>query len=322
MNIDQIRELVNPEMQAVTASIADQFGSDVSLIKEMSQYIFNGGGKRLRPILALLSAKVFNYSGIHHITIAAIVELIHTATLLHDDVVDNSNLRRGKKTANYVWGNPASVLVGDYLYSRSFQMMVNINSMDVLRILANSSNMIAAGEVMQLMNCNDPSTNEKKYMETILRKTATLFQAAAELGAVIAEQSSEICHKMSLYGLHLGMAFQIVDDALDYGASDNDIGKNIGDDLAEGKPTLPLIHILNHGDADQVNLVKNAIQHGSLENISAIKQAILETEALNYTYAAAEMQVKSACDCLREIPNSIYKEALVDLANYAIARKF
>lgn len=322
MNIDQIRELVSTEMQAVTTVIADQFGSDVALIKEMSQYIFMNGGKRLRPMLVLLSAKAFDYSGTQHIQLAALIELIHTATLLHDDVVDNSTMRRGKKTANYVWGNPASVLVGDYLYSRSFQMMIAINDMAILRILANASNTIAEGEVMQLANCHDPSTNEKQYMETILRKTATLFQAATELGAMISQQPQEVCVSMANYGLHLGMAFQLVDDALDYGASDTDIGKNLGDDLAEGKPTLPLIHILNNGDASQIQLVKAAIQQGSVENIAAIQQAISDTEALYYTYAAAEKQVKLACDCLREVPESNYKTALVALANYAIARKF
>lgn len=320
-SINQIRELVNTEMQLVTKTIADQFGSDVSLIKEMSQYIVGGGGKRLRPMLVLLSANAFQYSGEHHITIAAIVELIHTATLLHDDVVDGSTLRRGKKTANQVWGNPASVLVGDFLYSRTFQMMVKINSIEVLQILANASNTIAEGEVMQLVNCHNSSANENNYMETILRKTATLFQAAAELGAVVSGQSSETCHKMAMFGLHLGMAFQLVDDALDYGAVETDIGKNIGDDLAEGKATLPLIHILNHGDANQIELVKSAIHQGSIDQINAIKQAILDTDALSYTYAAAEKQVKLACDFLRDIPDSPYKNSLIALAHYAVERK-
>lgn len=321
MNIEQIRELVAPEMGQVTKTIAEQFGSDVSLIKEMSQYIFGGGGKRLRPILALLSAKAFHYSGAHHIIIAAVVELIHTATLLHDDVVDNSTLRRGRKTANEVWGNSASVLVGDYLYSRSFQMMLKIEHLKVLQILANASNIIAEGEVMQLVNCHNPSTNESTYMETILRKTATLFQAAGELGAVISNQAANVCHNMAMYGMHLGMAFQLVDDALDYGASETDIGKNIGDDLAEGKPTLPLIHILNHGDASQIALVKAAINKEGAEHIDAIKQAILDTDALGYTYAAAEKQITLACNYLQDLPDSIYKDGLTALAHYAIARK-
>lgn len=322
MNIDQIRELVNTEMQAVTAKIASQFGSDVDMVKEMSQYIFGGGGKRLRPMLAILSANAFGYEGDHHITIAAIVELIHTATLLHDDVVDNSNLRRGRKTAHTVWGNSGSVLVGDYLYSRAFQMMVQINSIHVLKILADASNIIAEGEVMQLANCGDPTTNEAKYFETIARKTATLFKAATELGAFIANQSVDITDAMANYGLHLGMAFQLVDDAFDYTASPTEIGKNIGDDLAEGKPTLPLIYILNHGSVEQIALVKSAITQKNSEYIAAIQHAISGTKALDYTYEMAKKHQYLACNYLKDIPNSTYKDALIALARYAVDRHF
>jgi octaprenyl-diphosphate synthase len=292
------------------------------MIKEVSEYINGSGGKRLRPILALLSAKAFDYEGEHHILIAAIVELIHTATLLHDDVVDNSNLRRGKQTANVVFGNNASVLVGDFLYSRSFQMMVLINNLQVMKILADASNRIAEGEVMQLMNCNDPSTNESKYMETILRKTATLFEAAAELGAVVSGQNEAVCQSMAKFGLHTGMAFQLVDDALDYGSSDKDIGKTIGDDLAEGKPTLPLIHVLQHGNSDQINLVKQAIENNRADNLTAIRAAIADTKALDYTLAAAERQVAIAIECLVDLPDSHYKAGLIALAQYAVTRQF
>lgn len=322
MKINEVRALVEPEIQQVTKTIAEQFGSDVDMIKQVSHHITGGGGKRLRPMLALLSAKAFGYEGHHHILVAAIVELIHTATLLHDDVVDHSSLRRGKKTANVVFGNEASVLVGDFLYSRSFQMMVEINKMQVMKILADASNIIAEGEVMQLVNCNDPNTNEANYMETILRKTATLFEAAAELGAVVSEQDKETCKAMANFGLHLGMAFQLVDDALDYGSSDKDIGKNIGDDLAEGKPTLPLIHILQHGNSEQINLVKQAIEHSNTDNLETIKTAIADTKALDYTFASAEKQIALAIDCLSELTDSPYKTALIALAQYAVARKF
>ncbi len=322
MQIDKIRALVNTEMEAVVTTIAEQFGSDVQMIKDVSKHIASGGGKRLRPMIALLSAKAFNYSGQHHILVAAIVELIHTATLLHDDVVDHSKLRRGKKTANEVFGNEASVLVGDFLYSRAFQMMIQIQSMQVMRILADASNIIAEGEVMQLVNCNQPNTKEKQYLTTIFKKTAKLFEAAAQLGAVVAEQPEAVQNNMATYGRELGTAFQLVDDALDYGSSNKDIGKSIGDDLAEGKPTLPLIYVLNNGSANQKTLVKQAIENNDISNLEAIKTAIQDTGALEYTLRQAHKHAEQAIIALDTLAESQAKHALITLAEYAVKRSY
>jgi len=322
MSLDNVRALVSEQMKQVDHTIASQFGADIELIKELSEHIFGGGGKRLRPMLALLSAKACGYEGQHHVTIAAIVELIHTATLLHDDVVDESSQRRGKKTANVVWGNSASVLVGDFLYSRSFQMMVQIENMTVMSILANASNTIAEGEVMQLVNCNDPKTTTDAYMETIRRKTATVFQAATEIGAIIAQESQETITALRNYGLHLGIAFQLVDDILDYGFNDAKLGKNMGDDLREGKPTLPLIHALAHGSQQQKALINAAIKQGKTEHVDEILQAIKTTGALEVCMDVAKEQSQKAIDDLSPLPESKYKKALMDLATFACNRSF
>ncbi len=257
MEISEVRELVNSDMQDVNNLILQRLESDVVLINQIGHYIINSGGKRLRPMLVLIAARALGYTGNQHIDIAAIIEFIHTATLLHDDVVDESDMRRSNETANAVWGNAASVLVGDFLYSRAFEMMVDVDQMRIMEILSHATNRIAEGEVLQLLNCNDPDVDEHKYREVILRKTAVLFEAGTRLGAVLCQSDEATEQQLADYGLHLGIAFQMIDDALDYGSSDQDIGKNIGDDLAEGKPTLPLIRAMQQCSEDTAAALKN-----------------------------------------------------------------
>lgn len=318
----EIRELVAHELELVDQTIVDRLSSDVVLINQLSSYIINSGGKRLRPLLALLSAQACGYQGNAHIQTAAIVEFIHTATLLHDDVVDASDLRRGKETANAIWGNEASVLVGDFLYSRAFQMMVEVNQMRVLGILAETTNTIAEGEVMQLLNCNEPDTTEEQYINVIQSKTAKLFEAATRLGAVLAEQDEEIELALAAYGMHLGTAFQLIDDALDYSSSSNDIGKNIGDDLAEGKPTLPLIHAMRNGSAADKDLISDAIRNGGLENIEQVTQIIESTHSIAYTRELARGEADNAINSLQCLKETSYKKALIELAHFAVERSF
>lgn len=320
IKLESIRTLVAEDMGAVNRLILTHLESPITLIKQLGQHILNSGGKRLRPMLALLSARCFNYDGLQHIRLAAIVEFIHTATLLHDDVVDESKMRRGQETANAIWGNQASVLVGDFLFSRSFQMMVEINSIKVMDILAHASNTIAAGEVLQLMNCHDPDTTEARYMEVIEAKTARLFAAATQLGAHVAGQSEAIELAMAEYGLRVGNAFQLVDDALDYSGNAEEMGKNIGDDLAEGKPTLPLIYVMQHGNATQKKLIADAIHQGSLDKLTEIQETIASTGAIEYTYAAARREAMAAINALKIIPESIYKNALIELAEFTLER--
>lgn len=320
VHLEDIRTLVQADMQAVDALIVANLASPITLIQQLGQHIIKGGGKRLRPLLALLSAKCFGYEGIHHIRLAAIIEFIHTATLLHDDVVDESDLRRGQETANAIWGNSASVLVGDFLFSRSFQMMVELNSLKVMDILAEASNTIAAGEVLQLMNCHEPDTTEERYMEVIHAKTAKLFAAATQLGAHIAGQSLAIEQQMGLYGMHLGAAFQLIDDALDYSGNAEEMGKNIGDDLAEGKPTLPLIYVMRNGTPAQQALIAQAIQQGSLDQLADIQRTVASTGAIEYTYAAAKREALAAIQALDNVPESPYRQALVQLANFTLER--
>ena len=322
MSIDEVMSLVAADKESVDNVIRQRLHSDVVLVNQLGHYIISSGGKRLRPVLLLLSARAFGYQGYHHIPLAAVVEFIHTATLLHDDVVDASDLRRGKETANAIWGNEASVLVGDFLYSRAFQMMVEVGSMQVMDILASATNVIAEGEVMQLMNCNEPNTTEETYLEVIRYKTAKLFEAATKLGAVISGRSEDEIDAMSRYGMHLGTAFQLVDDVLDYSASSDEIGKNIGDDLAEGKPTLPLIYVMRHGDSDQVNVVREAIEQGGRENIAQIIEAVVATGALDYTYKAAQTEAEKAIAFLDVLPDSPYKQALISVAEFSVSRTF
>ena len=320
MDIAQIRNLAADDMAAVDDLIRRRLQSDVVLINQLGHYIINSGGKRLRPLLVLLSARALGYPGPHHHQLAAIVEFIHTATLLHDDVVDASELRRGRETANAVWGNEASVLVGDFLYSRAFEMMVEVDSMRVMQILAEATNTIAEGEVLQLLNCHEPDTTEQQYLEVILRKTAKLFEAATQLGAVLAGSDADTERAMAAYGVHLGTAFQLIDDALDYSGDQETIGKQLGDDLAEGKPTLPLIHVMREGSPAQVETVRRAITDGGRELIGEVTSAIASTGAIAYTSRLAMDEALQARAALDALPASAYRDALIGLADYAVSR--
>ena len=321
MTLEQIQQLSANDMAAVNQHIFAQLNSDVALINQLGIYIVNSGGKRLRPLLAVLAARALQYQGNDHIVVAAIIEFIHTSTLLHDDVVDESTLRRGKQTANAVFGNQASVLVGDFLYSRSFQMMVSLDDMRIMQILADATNVIAEGEVLQLMNVNDADTTEQSYMQVIYCKTAKLFEAATQLAAIIAQQPEAVVNSMKLYGMHLGTAFQLIDDVLDYQADAAELGKNIGDDLAEGKPTLPLIHALKHGSPAQQQLIRDAITEGNgLANLDAIMTALNETDAFGYARRRAEQEAEKARQALSVLPESDYKQALLALADIAVSR--
>lgn len=322
MDLKQISDLSKPDMSAVNKLIYQQLQSDVVLVNQIGLYIVNGGGKRIRPLLTVLAARAVGYEGDKHLTLAAIIEFIHTATLLHDDVVDESTLRRGMDTANEVFGNQASVLVGDFLYTRSFQMMVNLEKMQIMEILADATNVIAEGEVLQLMNCNDPNTSEESYLKVIYCKTARLFEAATQLAAIIGEKDSKTIEAMRLYGMHLGTAFQLIDDVLDYGASSEALGKNIGDDLSEGKPTLPLIHIINTGNEQQKQLIRDAIEHRTgMANLPAVMQALQDTKALEYATDKAEQESLLAIEAIAFLPESEHKEALIGLAKIAVERK-
>jgi octaprenyl-diphosphate synthase len=321
-DIEKLRALVAEDAAAVDKLTRARLYSDVVLINQLSHYIIAGGGKRLRPLLALLSAKAAGYEGSKHIDVAVILELVHTATLLHDDVVDASKMRRGRETANLVWGNEASVLVGDFLYSRAFQMMVDLENIRVLEILADATNTIAEGEVMQLASCGDPDTTEERYLTTIHNKTAKLFEAAATLGAIIAGRGGEFENAMGAYGRHIGAAFQLVDDALDYSSSEQAMGKNVGDDLAEGKPTLPLLYAMWHGTGGQAAMIRTAIENGGLENIDQIMLAIESTGAITYTFARAQAEADKALAALAEIPKSPYRDALEALVEFAVYRSF
>ena len=320
MNIDEIKQLTDADMQAVDELIKKRLYSEVVLVNQVSQYIVNSGGKRLRPLLALLSANAYGYQGEGHYALAAIVEFIHTATLLHDDVVDESVLRRGNETANALFGNAASVLVGDFLYSRSFQMMVELDNFKIMEILSESTNIIAEGEVLQLMNCHDADTTEARYIEVIHFKTAKLFEAATRLGAVICDRPENEETAMASYGMHLGTAFQLIDDVLDYSSSSEEMGKNVGDDLAEGKPTLPLIYAMRNGNEAEAALVRKAIEEGGLDYIDEIMAIIKKTGAIEYTEAAAKKEAELAIEQLAHLPESDYKQALITLAEYSVNR--
>ncbi len=320
MDFKSVQALVEEDMQGVNAAIRQYLHSDVALINEMANYIINSGGKRLRPMLAILCAKACGYEGDKHYLVAAIIEFIHTATLLHDDVVDESSMRRGNETANSIWGNETTVLVGDFVFSRSFEMMVDVGEMRVMEILARASNTIAEGEVMQLLNCNDPETTEERYMMVIQSKTAKLFEAACQLGAILARQSKEIEQACANYGMHIGTAFQLKDDLLDYQASSEEMGKNIGDDLAEGKPTLPLIHALKNSNGSTAEMVRNAIINGGKQHLQEIMQVIEATDAVAYTEASANQQAQNAKQQIEKLPSNRYRDALAELTNFAIAR--
>ena len=326
MNIEQILQLIKPEMTKVNHFIEKQLYSDVVLINQISQYIIHSGGKRLRPILHLLCSRAISTEAsdidAKAIKLAAVIEFIHTATLLHDDVVDESELRRGKETANELWGNAASVLVGDFLYSRAFEIMVSLNSMRVMEVMSHSTNTIAEGEVLQLLNCHDASTDEARYLQVIHCKTAKLFESSSQLAAILAQTDQNIEDAMAKFGMHLGTAFQIIDDVLDYSSTKEEMGKNIGDDLSEGKPTLPLIYAMNHGNAEQSELIKNAIESGGLDQIQEISAAINATGALDYARNIAKNEAQQAINQLSCLPDSEYKKALIALTNFSVNREY
>lgn len=321
MDLAAIKRLSDTDMNAVDQLIMQELRSDVALINQLGLYIISAGGKRLRPLLAVLSAKAFGYEGKHHHTLAAVIEFIHTSTLLHDDVVDESDMRRGRETANAKFGNEASVLVGDFLYSRAFQLMVSVDSMRVMNILADATNVIAEGEVMQLMNCNDPDTTEERYFAVIYSKTARLFEAATQLGVVLAGESAELENAMCAYGRHLGTAFQLVDDILDYTADAETMGKEIGDDLAEGKPTLPLLYAMWHGSSEQSEMIRNAIESGGQrDKINLVLKAMEDTGAIRYAEEKAVEETQKAIAAIQILPESEYKQALIELAHIAVKR--
>ena len=321
VTFDAVSNLARDDMEAVDRLISTSLESDVALVSQVSRYIVASGGKRLRPLIVLLAARAFGYDGEQHVRAAAIIEFIHTATLLHDDVVDSSSRRRGKESANTVFGNQASVLVGDFLYSRAFQMMVDIGRMRVMQILADATNTIAAGEVLQLMNVHDPDTTEEAYRQVIYRKTARLFEAGAQIAAVLAERSEADEGALIEYGRNLGMAFQLVDDALDFDASPDELGKNLGDDLAEGKATLPLIYAMQRGSAAEREVIRNAILQGGLDDLESIQSIIESTGALQYTAARAQEAADVAIGALSGIPGSDYKQALVAIAEFSVRRR-
>lgn len=321
MDIKEIQQLSQQDMENVNSLIIEQLHSDVVLINQIGHYIIAGGGKRMRPLLSVLSARALGYQGKAHIKLAAIIEFIHTSTLLHDDVVDESDLRRGRDTANALFGNAASVLVGDFLYSRSFQLMTQLNNLRVMEILADATNVIAEGEVLQLLNCQDPDTSEERYLQVIYCKTAKLFEAATRLGAVISKQKPEIEQAMQNYGKYLGTAFQLIDDLMDYTSDSEDMGKNVGDDLAEGKPTLPLIYAMQHAKPQQKTLIRQVIEHGDgRQHLEAILEAMQETGALEYCQQAAQAEAEKAVQALAPLPESKEKQALKALAYIAAKR--
>jgi octaprenyl-diphosphate synthase len=309
-------------MQAVDEVIRLSLHSEVVLINQVAEYIINSGGKRLRPALVLLSAGVIGEIKAQHHTLAAVVEFIHTATLLHDDVVDESSMRRGRATANTMFGNAASVLVGDFVYSRAFQMMVSVQNMRVMEILAEATNIIAEGEVLQLLNIHDADVTDEAYLQVIHYKTAKLFEAATRLGAIINNASAKDEAAMAEYGMRLGTAFQLIDDVLDLSGDSSDIGKNLGDDIAEGKPTLPLLYAMRKGNDTQRTLIRKAIEQGGLEDFSAIIQAVKDTGALDYVRDVAKNEAELACQAIAHLPSNQYREAMVALAEFSVSRSF
>jgi octaprenyl-diphosphate synthase len=317
-----IQQLTLIEAKAVDQLIVSELSSDVILINEIGRYIVTNGGKRLRPMLLLLAAKALGEVSQNHLILAAVIEFIHTATLLHDDVVDESDLRRGEASANAVWGNAASVLVGDYLYSSAFEMMVRTDNMRVMELLSKTTTAIAEGEVLQLLNCNNPDTTEAKYLEVIARKTAILFSAATQLAGILSNSGEEIETALAQYGQHLGIAFQLIDDALDYKATSEELGKNLGDDLAEGKPTLPLIYAIQNGTPEEAAIVIAAIKNGNRDVFNDVYAVVKRTNAITYTEQQADLQAQKAIDSLGILPESDYKNALILLAKFAVQRNY
>ena len=320
MDSDILRSQFAPALAAVDEVILRSLHSDVSLVRSVAEYIVAGGGKRLRPVLLVLSANACGYQGSEHYVLAAVVELIHTATLLHDDVVDESALRRGRPTANAEFGNAASVLVGDFLYSRAFQMMVRLDRMRVLEVLSDATNVIAEGEVLQLLNCRNPDVDEARYLDVVRRKTAKLFEASMRLGAILAGADRSLEDALGVYGMHLGTAFQLIDDVLDYSGDASVIGKNLGDDLAEGKATLPLIRAMSKGTPEQGNAVRHAITEGGIADFALIHETIESTGALDYARDVATTEAERAAAALTVLADSAHKESLLQLSTFAVRR--
>lgn len=319
MTLSEIRALIKDDIEAVDQLILDRLSSDVVLINQIGHYIINSGGKRLRPLLVLLAARACGYEGKDHLTMAAVIEFIHTSTLLHDDVVDESDTRRGNKTANEVWGNAASVLVGDFLYSRSFEMMVKPGIMKIMQVMSEATNVIAEGEVLQLLNCHDADTTQARYMEVIHRKTAKLFESATHMGPILA-QKPELEASFITYGKHLGAAFQLIDDALDYTADAEELGKNIGDDLAEGKPTLPLIYVLENGSESEKLIIRRAIETEGITLLNEVTEIIQNSGAIAFTQEVAQKEAELAKQALSELKENDLKQALLSLADLAVSR--
>jgi octaprenyl-diphosphate synthase len=322
MSFESVKALVGDDLRQVDHVIRQRLASDVVLINQIAEYIVGGGGKRLRPLVVVVAARACGYAGNRHADAAAIIEFIHTATLLHDDVVDRSTLRRGRDTANQVWGAEASVLVGDYVYSRAFEMMVSLGDMRIMDVMATATNRIAEGEVLQLMNAHDPETTEERYFDVIYRKTAKLFEAGTQIAAILAGANAAVESSMARYGKHLGTAFQLIDDVLDYRADREELGKNLGDDLAEGKPTLPLIYALKTGTAEQRAVVRASIEQGGVSDLPRITAAIESTGGLAYTARLARREAALAVEALAELPDSAYKQALRELADFAVERTY
>lgn len=321
--LQNIRSLVKNDLSIVDELIINELLSNIPLIQQITHHIMASGGKRLRPLVVLLSAKALGYqSGNEHCELAAIIEFVHTATLLHDDVVDKSNLRRGQKTANSIWGNQASVLVGDFLYSRAFQLLTRRSNIPIMHALAKTTNAIAEGEVLQLMNRNNPNVNEASYMNVIHHKTAKLFESSAEIGAILGNKNARLQKAAAQYGLHLGFAFQIVDDILDYTADATVMGKNVGDDLAEGKATLPLIYALHHASPIQAKQIYQAIEKGGLKELKVVLQAIKETRACEYSFNKAREHAEQARLALEWLPDTPFRESMSDLITFVVNRDF
>ncbi|OQP35332.1 MULTISPECIES: octaprenyl diphosphate synthase [Pantoea] len=323
MNLEQINELTAQDMAAVNQTILDQLNSEVSLINQLGYYIISGGGKRIRPMIAVLSARALGYQGDLHVTNAALIEFIHTATLLHDDVVDESDMRRGKATANAAFGNAASVLVGDFIYTRAFQMMTSMGSLRILALMSEAVNVIAEGEVLQLMNVNDPDITEENYMRVIYSKTARLFEAASQASAILAEATPAQEKAMQDYGRFLGTAFQLIDDLLDYSADGTTLGKNTGDDLSEGKPTLPLLHAMHNGTPEQTKMIREAIEQGNGRHLlEPVLAAMQQCGSLEWTRKRAEQEADKAIAALSALPESPWRSALESLAHMSVQRDF
>ena len=322
MLLESIRALIGEDLQSTDRFIISQLESNIPMVKQIIEYVLTCGGKRIRPMLLLLSARALDHSGHKHIDLAAVIELIHTATLLHDDVVDNSTLRRGHQTANLIWGNEASVLVGDFLYSRAFQVVVDLNHQTILNIFAKATHYIAEGEIMQLVNCKNPDTTEDFYFGIIERKTAKLFEVATQLGALLASQSDRDIAALRTYGQHFGLAYQLIDDALDYSQPAAETGKNVGQDLAEGKMTLPLIHAMRHAKSADLTLLRDAIQSGSNQHLETILGIIEYTDAIKYTAAAARRHADQAKQALSHLRQTPYRKALEELSHFVVERTY